>query len=61
MSRGTKMVFMRDCSRGLGAIFMLPLMAPRTADKTNGMVKIPTRLDPTVKSRASAVFPPTAC
>ena len=52
---------MRDCSRGPGAMCTAPLPAPSTAEMTNGMVKMPARLEPTVSSSASAVLPPTAC
>ena len=61
MRRGTKMVLMRDCSNGFGAMRTAPPAAPRTADSMNGIVNMPSRLEPTVSSSASAVLPPTAC
>lgn len=59
--RGTRIVFIRDCTKGLGAMRIVPLAAPKTADSMKGIVKMPSKFEPTVKSNARAVFPPTAC
>lgn len=60
-SRGARMVFSRDLSRGPGAIWTAPCPLPKMRDRTKGIVKMPTRLLPTVRSRAIAVLPPMAC
>lgn len=60
-SKGTRMVFTRDRSRGPGESATAELPVSRSQHSTKGMVKMPARLVPTVRSSANAVLPPTAC
>ena len=55
------MVFTRDCSRGLGERATDDVPVSSSAHSKKGIVNMPARLVPTVRSSASAAFPPTAC
>ena len=60
-SRGARMVFRRERSRGPGARATVELPVSSSQHSAKGMVKMPARLVPTVSSSASAALPPTAC
>lgn len=61
MSKGTRIVFTRECSRGPGESATAEFPVSRSQHSMKGMVKMPAKLVPTVSSSASAVLPPTAC
>jgi len=50
---------LRSSAPGASATACRP--APRRPHSTKGIVKMPARLVPTVRSTASAALPPTAC
>ena len=60
-SNGTKIVLSKLRRRGAGLRVTADPEAPRSWQSTKGIVNMPTRLDETVNSNASAVFPPTVC
>ena len=60
-SRGRRMVFTRERSRGPGARAIAEPPVSSSQHSMKGMVKMPARLVPTVSSSASAALPPTAC
>lgn len=51
----------RGANRSVGDSVSDVVAAPTTASRTNGMVKTPSRLLPTVNSNAKAVLPPHCC
>ena len=60
-SRGRRMVFTRERSRGPGDRATAEPPVSSSQHSMKGMVKMPARLVPTVSSSASAALPPTAC
>ena len=60
-SRGNKIVFTRERSKGPGESATAELPVSSSQHSTKGIVKMPARLVPTVSSSASAALPPTAC
>lgn len=60
-SRGANIVFNRLARRGPGFMVTAEPEAPRSWHSMNGIVKMPSRLEETVSSNASAVLPPTVC
>ena len=62
ISNGTRIVFSRFCSKGPGfRAIAEPDVLPSSWHNTNGIVKMPNRLEATVSNNANAVFPPTVC
>lgn len=61
-SSGAKIVLNKFCNKGPGfRLTAAPDVLPSTWHNTNGMVKIPSKLDATVSNKASAVLAPTVC
>lgn len=61
MSSGTSMHCTRVDSKWTGESVIDDVAAPKTPNRTNGIVNTPSKLLPTVKSNASAVLPPHCC